>query len=159
MRFLAAVDALPSLESMKFPVFSLLTGNFGLFRDEFAADSPLQQRVVRTPVQKWDLPTLRPTAVTMPAKGRCGWLSGTRGYPRSITSSREAMPRRGPSNEDGRRHPMRSARGRSLLQIQSLAKPAAGPVPSRPSFVTTSGKTDRQGSIFLYWLRPRSSSP
>ena len=30
---------------MKFPVFSLLTGNFGLFRDEFAADSPLQQRV------------------------------------------------------------------------------------------------------------------
>jgi hypothetical protein len=39
MRFFAAVDALPSLESMKFPVFSLLTGNFGLFRDEFAADS------------------------------------------------------------------------------------------------------------------------
>jgi len=36
MRFFAAVDALPSLESMKFPVFSLLTGNFGLFRDEFA---------------------------------------------------------------------------------------------------------------------------
>ena len=37
MRFFAAIDALPSLESMKFPVFSLLTGNFGLFRDEFAA--------------------------------------------------------------------------------------------------------------------------
>jgi nucleoside-diphosphate-sugar epimerase len=30
---------------MKFPVFSLLTGNFGLFRDEFAADSPLQRGV------------------------------------------------------------------------------------------------------------------
>ena len=45
MRFFAAIDALPSLESMKFPVFSLLTGNFGLFRDEFAADSPLQRRV------------------------------------------------------------------------------------------------------------------
>jgi hypothetical protein len=43
MPFFAAVDALPSLESMKFPVFSLLTGNFGLFRDEFAADSPLQR--------------------------------------------------------------------------------------------------------------------
>ena len=43
MRFFAAIDALPSLESMKFPVFSLLTGNFGLFRDEFAADSPLQR--------------------------------------------------------------------------------------------------------------------
>jgi hypothetical protein len=34
MRFFAAVDALPGLESMKFPVFSLLTGNFGLFRDD-----------------------------------------------------------------------------------------------------------------------------
>src|SRR5215467_6275092 len=45
MRFFTAVDALPSLESMKFPVFSLLAGNFGLFRDEFAADSPLQRRV------------------------------------------------------------------------------------------------------------------
>ena len=44
MRFFAAIDALPSLESMKFPVFSLLTGNFGLFRDEFAADSPLHRR-------------------------------------------------------------------------------------------------------------------
>ena len=30
---------------MKFPVFSLLAGNFGIFRDEFAADSPLQRRV------------------------------------------------------------------------------------------------------------------
>jgi hypothetical protein len=30
MTFLAAVDALLSLESMKFPVFSLLTGNSGL---------------------------------------------------------------------------------------------------------------------------------
>jgi hypothetical protein len=45
MRFFAAVDALPRLESMKFPVFSLLTGNFGLFRDEFAADSPLLRGV------------------------------------------------------------------------------------------------------------------
>src|SRR5215472_572941 len=45
MRFFAAVDALPSLESMKFPVFSLLAGNFGLFRDEFAPDSPLQRGV------------------------------------------------------------------------------------------------------------------
>ena len=32
MRFFAAIDALPSLESMKFPVFSLLPGNFGLFQ-------------------------------------------------------------------------------------------------------------------------------
>jgi len=53
MRFFAAIDALPSLESMKFPVFSLLTGNFGLFRDEFAADSPLQRRVVQTIGSAW----------------------------------------------------------------------------------------------------------
>ena len=48
MRVFAAIDALPSLESMKFPVFSLLTGNFGLFRDEFAADCFLQRRVMQT---------------------------------------------------------------------------------------------------------------
>ena len=34
---------------MKFPVFSLLAGEFGIFRDEFAADSPLQQRVCCEP--------------------------------------------------------------------------------------------------------------
>src|SRR5215471_15847975 len=61
MRFFTAVDALPSLESMKFPVFSLLTGNFGLFRDEFAADSPLQRRVYKLSVPErrtnWPMPT------------------------------------------------------------------------------------------------------
>ena len=45
MPFFAASEAPPRLESMKFPVFSLLAGNFGIFRDEFAADSLLQQRV------------------------------------------------------------------------------------------------------------------
>ena len=45
MPFFAASEAPPRPESMKFPVFSLLAGNFGIFRDEFAADSPLQQRV------------------------------------------------------------------------------------------------------------------
>src|SRR5262249_22639285 len=59
MRFFAAVNALPSLESMKFPVFSLLAGNFGLFRDEFAADSPLQRRVERTPVRDYGSRTNR----------------------------------------------------------------------------------------------------
>jgi hypothetical protein len=29
---------------MKFPVYSQLAGNFGIFRDEFAADSPLQRK-------------------------------------------------------------------------------------------------------------------
>src|SRR5215472_2832714 len=57
MRFLAAVDALPSLESMKFPVFSLLAGNFGLFRDEFAADSPLQRRVRCEPLSRGNSPS------------------------------------------------------------------------------------------------------
>ena len=32
-------------KSIKFPVFSLLAGNFGIFRDEFAADSLLQRGV------------------------------------------------------------------------------------------------------------------
>src|SRR5215471_19222476 len=59
MRFFAAVDALPSLESMKFPVFSLLAGNFGLFRDEFAADSPLQRRVRCEPVSPLEFAFLR----------------------------------------------------------------------------------------------------
>src|SRR5580704_5948283 len=45
MPFFAASEAPPRLESMKFPVFSLLAGNLGIFRDEFAADSPLQERV------------------------------------------------------------------------------------------------------------------
>jgi hypothetical protein len=45
MAFLALVDAPLSSESMKFPVFSLLAGNLGIFRDAFAADSPLQRRV------------------------------------------------------------------------------------------------------------------
>ena len=45
MPFLAAFEAPPRPESMKFPVFSLLAGKFGIFRDEFAADSPLQRRV------------------------------------------------------------------------------------------------------------------
>ena len=45
MAFLALVDAPLSSESMKFPVFFLLAGNLGIFRDEFAADSPLQQGV------------------------------------------------------------------------------------------------------------------
>src|SRR5262249_48516978 len=57
MCFFAAVDALPSLESMKFPVFSLLAGNFGLFRDEFAADSPLQRRVRCEPVSRGNSPS------------------------------------------------------------------------------------------------------
>jgi hypothetical protein len=45
MPFLAAFEAPPRPESMKFPVFSLLSREFGIFRDEFAADSPLQRRV------------------------------------------------------------------------------------------------------------------
>ena len=45
MPFFAASEAPPRPESMKFPVNSLLAGNFGIFRDEFAADSPLQRRV------------------------------------------------------------------------------------------------------------------
>jgi len=45
MPFFAASEAPPRPESMKFPVFSLLAGNFGIFRDEFAADSPLHRRV------------------------------------------------------------------------------------------------------------------
>ena len=40
MPFFAASEAPPRPESMKFPVNSLLAGNFGIFRDEFAADSP-----------------------------------------------------------------------------------------------------------------------
>ena len=43
--FSLASEAPPRLESMKFPVFSLLAGNLGIFRDEFAADSPLQEGV------------------------------------------------------------------------------------------------------------------
>jgi hypothetical protein len=50
MPFFAASEAPPRLESMKFPVFSLLAGNLGIFRDEFAADSPLQRRVSKPPV-------------------------------------------------------------------------------------------------------------
>ena len=45
MPLFAASEAPPRPESMKFPVFSLLAGNFGIFRDEFAADSPLHRRV------------------------------------------------------------------------------------------------------------------
>ena len=45
MPFFAASEAPPRPESMKFPVNSLLAGNLAFFRDEFAADSPLQQRV------------------------------------------------------------------------------------------------------------------
>jgi hypothetical protein len=44
MLFFAAVHAPQSPESMKFPVNSLLAGNSG-FRDEFAPDCLLQQRV------------------------------------------------------------------------------------------------------------------
>ena len=40
----AVVHAPQSPESMKFPVNSLLAGNFG-FRDEFARDCLLQRRV------------------------------------------------------------------------------------------------------------------
>jgi len=45
MPFFAASEAPPRPESMKFPVNSLLAGNLAFFRDEFAADSPLQERV------------------------------------------------------------------------------------------------------------------
>jgi len=45
MPFLAAVEALLSLESMKFPVFSLVTGNFRLSETGFARDCLLQRRV------------------------------------------------------------------------------------------------------------------
>ena len=37
---------------MKFPVFSLLTGNFGPPRDEFAPDCLLQRRVINEPQGK-----------------------------------------------------------------------------------------------------------
>ena len=47
MRFFAAVDALPSLESMKFPVFSQLAGN-SRSRDGFAHDCLLQRGVMQT---------------------------------------------------------------------------------------------------------------
>src|SRR5262249_14924658 len=59
MRFFATVDALQSLESMKFPVFSLLAGNFGLFRDEFAADSSLLRGVCEPSVPKLRSPVYR----------------------------------------------------------------------------------------------------
>jgi hypothetical protein len=42
--FFAASEAPPRPESAKFPVFSQIAGNLA-FRDEFAADSPLQRRV------------------------------------------------------------------------------------------------------------------
>src|ERR1700674_2422191 len=45
MPIFAASEAPPRPESMKFPVFSLLAGNL----DEFAADSPLHQRVYCEP--------------------------------------------------------------------------------------------------------------
>ena len=100
--------------------------------DELAA--PMQMALVlSTAVQKWDLPTLRPTAVMMPAKGRCGWLSGTRGYPRSITSSREAMPRRGPSNEDGRRPAPYAIRPWALI----ASDPVLGEARRRPGAQST----------------------
>jgi hypothetical protein len=44
MLVFSTVDARPSPESMKFPVFSLLAGNFG-FRDGFARDCLLQRGV------------------------------------------------------------------------------------------------------------------
>src|ERR1700730_4421757 len=44
MLVFSTVDARRSPESMKFPVFSLLAGNFG-FRDGFARDCLLQGRV------------------------------------------------------------------------------------------------------------------
>jgi hypothetical protein len=44
MPFLTAIEALPSLESMKFPIVSVLSGNLD-FRDEFAQDCLLQRRV------------------------------------------------------------------------------------------------------------------
>ena len=59
MAFLALVDAPLSSESMKFPVFSLLAGNLGIFRDEFAADSPLQQRVACKPENDINIPVPR----------------------------------------------------------------------------------------------------
>jgi hypothetical protein len=48
MLVFSTVDARPSPESMKFPVFSLLAGNFG-FRDGFARDCLLQRRVICEP--------------------------------------------------------------------------------------------------------------
>jgi hypothetical protein len=56
MPFFAASEAPPRPESMKFPVFSLLAGNFGIFRDEFAADSPLLRGVSNEPVPAVALP-------------------------------------------------------------------------------------------------------
>jgi hypothetical protein len=44
MLVFSTVDARPSPESMKFPVLSLLAGNFG-FRDGFARDCLLQRGV------------------------------------------------------------------------------------------------------------------
>ena len=48
MLVFSTVDARPSPESMKFPVFSLLAGNFG-FRDGFARDCLLQRGVMYEP--------------------------------------------------------------------------------------------------------------
>src|ERR1700730_7248634 len=45
MTFFAASEAPPRPESMKFPVKLPASREFGIFRDEFAADSPLQRRV------------------------------------------------------------------------------------------------------------------
>jgi hypothetical protein len=54
MPFLTAVEALPSLESMKFPIVSVLSGNLD-FRDEFAQDCLLQRRVRNEPAAAADL--------------------------------------------------------------------------------------------------------
>ena len=48
---------------MKIPVFFPVTREFG-FRDEFAADSPLQRRVTCEPEAPRALPPRRPTVLT-----------------------------------------------------------------------------------------------
>ena len=90
------------------------------------------------------------------------WVAvGQRGYPRSITSSRSAMPRRGPSNEDRRRPAPYAIRPWALIASnpERWRSPSPARCPVDRHSLPPSGKTDRQGSIFLCWLRPRSSSP
>ena len=72
MTFFAASEAPPRPESMKFPVFSLLAGNFGIFRDEFAADSPLQGRVTNEPCGGWEIERITGSLAATP--GRYAWL-------------------------------------------------------------------------------------
>src|SRR5215469_17252333 len=74
MCFFAAVDALPSLESMKFPVFSLLAGNFGLFRDEFGNAPPPTPLVHSASVADRDRDTLSNRPLTNIDEPSCGCI-------------------------------------------------------------------------------------